>query len=561
MSILYCLNPECSHPQNPTHYSYCQGCGGNLSQTSQSYSFHSRYLIVGVLGEGAFGRTYQAKDLNFNRKPRVIKKFIAQMQGAALEKSKELFQREAEKLDELKHEQIPTVYDYFSQGNSLYLVQEFIEGETLLQEYQREGRFSEQKIKEILQQLLPVLVYLHSKGLIHRDIKPDNLMRRRSDGKLMLIDFGGIKEQTSQMGTGLYTPGYAAYEHIMGSAVAASDLYSLAATCVRLLTGCFPQSNSNLPDSVYDVNQRRWLWQSVLKSQKRSISDFLANLLNKMLEDKSSQRYQSASEVLTVLNNLPSSRTVVQSRPVSPPSTKRKWLYNGIGMIVFGGVIGLAIYSIGNYNLGDNQGAIADQNQAIKLNSDDAVAYYNNGVDKYNLGDNQGAIKDFNQAIQINPDYANAYYDRGSAKSNLGDKLGAIKDYNQAIQINPDDADFYNNRGWAKYNLGDKQGAIADYNQAIKLNPNFAFPYNNRGWAKYNLGDKQGAIADYNQAIKLNPDFAVPYYNRGLIYKELNDNEKAIKDFRQASQLHRQQNNQTWYQNSLDRLKELGVSN
>jgi serine/threonine protein kinase len=569
MSILYCLNPECSHPQNPTHYSYCQGCGGNLSQNTQSYSFHSRYLIVGVLGQGAFGRTYQAKDLNFNQKPRVIKKFIAQMQGSALEKSKELFQREAEKLDELKHEQIPTVYDYFSAGNSLYLVQEFIEGETLLQEYQREGRFSEQKIKEILRELLPVLAYLHSKGLIHRDIKPDNLMRRRGDGKLMLIDFGGIKEQTSQMGTGLYTPGYAAFEHIMGRAVAASDLYSLAATCVRLLTGCLPQSNSNLPDLVYDVDERKWLWQSVLKSQKRSISYFLANLLNKMLEDKSSQRYQSASEVLTVLNNPPSTRTVVQPPPASPPPkrtitsgiTRRKWLYNGIGMIVFGGVIGLAIYSIGNYNLGDNQGAIADQNQAIKLNSDDAVAYYNNGVDKYNLGDNQGAIKDFNQAIQINPDYANAYYDRGSAKSNLGDKLGAIKDYNQAIQINPDDADFYNNRGWAKYNLGDKQGAIADYNQAIKLNPNFAFPYNNRGWAKYNLGDKQGAIADYNQAIKLNPDFAVPYYNRGLIYKELNDNEKAIKDFRQASQLHRQQNNQTWYKNSLDRLKELGVSN
>ena len=639
MSILYCLNPECSHPQNPTHYSYCQGCGGNLSQTSQSYSFHSRYLIVGVLGEGGFGRTYKAEDLNFNRKPRVIKKFIAQMQGAALEKSKELFQREAEKLDELKHEQIPTVYDYFSQGNSLYLVQEFIEGETLLQEYQRQGKFSEQKIREILQQLLPVLVYLHSKRLIHRDIKPDNLMRRRSDGKLMLIDFGGIKEQTSQMGTGLYTPGYASYEHIMGGAVAASDLYSLAATCVRLLTGCFPQSNNNLPDPVYAVDQRRWLWQSVLKSQKRSISDFLANLLNKMLEDKSSQRYQSASEVLTVLNNPPSSRTVVQPPPVSPPPqrkiknpsgiTRRKWLYNGIGMIVFGGVIGLAIYSIGNYNLGDNQGAIADQNQAIKLNSDDAVAYYNNGVAKYKLGDNQGAITDFNQAIQINPDYANAYYDRGSAKSNLGDKQGAIKDYNQAIKLNPDDADFYNNRGWAKYNLGDNQGAIADYNQAIKLkpdyantyfwrgvaksqlgdkqgaiadynqaiklnpddadfynnrgwakynlgdkqgaiadynqaiqiNPDFAFPYNNRGWAKYNLGDKQGAIADYNQAIKLNSDFAVPYYNRGLIYKELNDNEKAIKDFRQAAKLHRQQNNQTWYQNSLDRLKELGVSN
>jgi serine/threonine protein kinase len=108
------------------------------------------------------------------------------------------------------------------------------------------------------------------------------------------------------------------------------------------------------------VDERKWLWQSVLKSQKRSISDFLANLLNKMLEDKSSQRYQSASEVLTVLNNPPSSRTVVQPPPVSPPPqrkiktpsgiTRRKWLYNGIGMIVFGGVIGLAIYSMANYN-------------------------------------------------------------------------------------------------------------------------------------------------------------------------------------------------------------------
>ncbi|MFM7716978.1 MAG: hypothetical protein ACKO7A_31005, partial [Microcystis sp.] len=128
-----------------------------------------------------------------------------------------------------------------------------------------------------------------------------------------------IKEQTSQMGTGLYTPGYAPYEHIMGRAIAASDLYSLAATCVRLLTGCLPPRNSNLVDPVYDVDERRWLWQSVLNSQKRSISDFLANLLNKMLEDKSSKRYQSASEVLIALNNTLSSTTVVQPITASPP--------------------------------------------------------------------------------------------------------------------------------------------------------------------------------------------------------------------------------------------------
>ncbi|MCZ8188568.1 MAG: SUMF1/EgtB/PvdO family nonheme iron enzyme, partial [Microcystis sp. LE19-338.1B] len=127
--------------------------------------------------------------------------------------------------------------------------------------------------------------------------------------------------------------------------------------CVRLLTGCLPPRNSNLVDPVYDVDERRWLWQSVLKSQKRSISDFLANLLNKMLEDKSSQRYQSASEVLTLLNNPPSRPTVVQPpvqpTTVSPPPkttisttsgiTRRKWLYNGIGLMVFGAAIALVI--------------------------------------------------------------------------------------------------------------------------------------------------------------------------------------------------------------------------
>jgi formylglycine-generating enzyme required for sulfatase activity/tRNA A-37 threonylcarbamoyl transferase component Bud32 len=357
--MLYCLNHACNQPQNPDHYKFCQTCGTELHK---AVSFQGRYRVVAMLGEGAFGRTYKAEDLNFKGKPRVIKKFIAQVQGEALTKAKELFEREAEKLDELHHPQIPRVYDYFEEGNALYLVEAFIEGETLQKEYSMEGRFSEEKVRELLEDILPILTYLHGNNLIHRDIKPDNIMRRRQDGKLILIDFGGVKEQTTTIGTGLYTPGYAAHEHAIGQPAAMSDIYSLGATCVRLLTGCFPPASNNQTDLVYDGLEQRWTWKEVLREQNRRISPQLAQVLDKMLEHKASDRYQSAEEVLQGLSQprvtsappvTPVQPTVVQNPPPatvvsgkgagqSLPVTRRKWLkwvgLGGLGVITTVGI-------------------------------------------------------------------------------------------------------------------------------------------------------------------------------------------------------------------------------
>ncbi|WP_211167648.1 tetratricopeptide repeat protein [Pseudanabaena yagii] len=192
---------------------------------------------------------------------------------------------------------------------------------------------------------------------------------------------------------------------------------------------------------------------------------------------------------------------------------------------------------VAKYELGDKQGAIADYNEAIHLNPNLVAAYSNRGLAKYDLGDKQGAIADHNEAIRLNPDYATAYYNRGLAKYDLGDKQGAIADHNEAIRFNPSDADPYNNRGVAKYELGDKQGAIADHNEAIRLNPNLAAAYSNRGLAKYDLGDKQGAIADHNEAIRLNPDYATAYYNRGLAKYDLGDKQGAIADYNEVIRL------------------------
>ena len=190
-----------------------------------------------------------------------------------------------------------------------------------------------------------------------------------------------------------------------------------------------------------------------------------------------------------------------------------------------------------------------------------ATAFYDSGNSKYNLKDYQGAIADYNQAIKLNPDWPGSYANRGHSKHLLKDYEGAIADYNQAIKLKPDDAESYYHRGNSKNDLGDYQGAISDHDQAITLKLAFADAYLSRGIVKKNLGDYQGAIADYNQAIKLKPAFADAYYNRGSFYKELNDNQNAINDYRQAAKLYQQQNNKFWYQESLNRLKELGVSN
>jgi serine/threonine protein kinase len=260
--------------------------------------------VIQPLGEGGFGRTYEATDADRMDDPCVIKQFVPQVQGtAARQKATELFKQEAKRLYELgEHPQITRLIAYFEQDTRLYLVQEFIEGQTLLAELTQQGVFSEEKIIELLLDVLPVLKFVHERGVIHRDIKPENIMRRRSDGKLILIDFGVSKEVTgtllSQMGTTVGTPGYAPMEQMHGKAFPASDLYSLGVTCIRLLTHCLPTSSSS--NDLYDPIEGSWIWRERLPSGK-TISSELGQVLDKMLQPLVKNRYKSADEVLADL--------------------------------------------------------------------------------------------------------------------------------------------------------------------------------------------------------------------------------------------------------------------
>ena len=249
----------------------------------------SRYRILHQLGTGGFSRTYLAEDLNRFNEFCVLKEFAPQLQGTfALEKAQELFEREAGVLYRLQHPQIPRFRQLFRHNvedkGSLFLVQDYVAGQTyhsLLNCRLAAGKkFSEAEIEKLLTQILPVLEYIHSMGVIHRDIAPDNLILRDTDELPVLIDFGCIREiehkTQSQLEisdnqvpldiTVVGKTGYAPPEQIeRGIVYAHSDLYALAATLVVLLTGKEPQQ-------LIDPNGYRWNWQHqvILNSNKRS---------------------------------------------------------------------------------------------------------------------------------------------------------------------------------------------------------------------------------------------------------------------------------------------------
>ncbi|MFN5593291.1 MAG: protein kinase domain-containing protein, partial [Aphanizomenon sp.] len=311
-----CLNPDCLQ-QNPPKTIFCQRCGSKLV-------LQERYRGVRVIGEGGFGRTFLAVDEQRLDTPCVIKQFLPQQSGsAALEKATELFKQEAFRLRDLgKHSHIPDLLAFFPQEGRLYLIQEFIEGKNLLDELQQKGKFSESEVKQILVELLPILQFVHDNKVIHRDIKPENIIRSSQTGALFLIDFGVSKEVggsvLTRVGTITGTPGYAPPEQMRGKVFPNSDIYSLAVTCIRLLTGCFQKDDGD--DLIFDSMRMQWIWKQYV-----SVSQELEIVLDKMLQDIPVNRFQSATEVLSGLEKQivsTSSKLPVSSKPVQTVSAK-----------------------------------------------------------------------------------------------------------------------------------------------------------------------------------------------------------------------------------------------
>ncbi|MHC5860612.1 protein kinase domain-containing protein [Nostoc sp.] len=314
--MVCCLNPNCENPQNPDEAKFCLRCGTELVSL-----LRNRYRIITPLGRGGFARTYIAEDIDKLNERCVVKQLVlSQFYGSqgsqAHKKATELFEKEAKRLKELgEHLQVPNLYAYFKEAEYLYLVQQFIEGQNLLQELKQQGIFDEAKIRDFLNDLLSVLVDIHQQQVIHRDIKPENIIRRQNDRKLVLIDFGVAKQNTeatnTAIGTIIGSLGYAPIEQMQaGKVFPSSDIYSLGITCFHLLTNISPSSLWVKQGYGWTSNWRQHLTQP--------ISQELGIIIDKSLQENHEQRYQSAQAVLEDLKKLPPLKYILATTVIPP---------------------------------------------------------------------------------------------------------------------------------------------------------------------------------------------------------------------------------------------------
>ncbi|MEH2205144.1 MAG: serine/threonine-protein kinase [Nostoc sp.] len=262
-----------------------------------------RYRLIKQIGKGGFSKTFLAVDEGeFPPIPCVVQELSQEYETSIT------FQQKVKQLEELgKHHQIPALLAYFQHNGHFCLVQEFIAGTNLAQVVEEEGAFNETQIWQLLEDVLPVLQFISDRNIIHRDIKPQNIIRRSpitKKGNFVIVDFTTAKIVTEidrlTSETSIGSPEYAAPEQTKGKSVFASDLYSLGVTCIYLLTQ-IP------PFDLYDIANDCWVWQQYLTTKVSDVwrqdskSLRLVQILDKLLQKAVNPRFQSADEVMQAM--------------------------------------------------------------------------------------------------------------------------------------------------------------------------------------------------------------------------------------------------------------------
>ncbi len=280
----------CTHAGNPPGNLFCIHCG----QPIKVERTIRQYQVLRSLGKGGMGTTYLAcQQANPPKRPQllVLKEMNADM--AKIAKARELFEREARVMQGLNHPGIPKFFDSFVEGGKKYLAMELIHGQDLEKRIIQRGPVAPPVAIDWMMQTCEVLEYIHSQSppIVHRDIKPANLMARHVDNRIVVLDFGAVKEIGTQVGTRIGAPDYSAPEQNRGNPQPQSDLYAIGPTLIFLLTGSSP----------YNFYQRRGQGYGYVLDSIPTITPQLRKTIERVTESRPGDRYQTARELASSL--------------------------------------------------------------------------------------------------------------------------------------------------------------------------------------------------------------------------------------------------------------------
>lgn len=525
-----------------------------------------RYQIISHLGGGGFGETFVACDTHLPGSPQcVVKKLKPQANDPdTLQTARRLFDTEAQVLYQLgTHDRIPQLLAYFEENQEFYLVQEFIEGHDLSQEIIPGKPLSQDQVICLLQEILDILEFVHRQKVIHRDINPRNIIRRKPDDKLVLIDFGAVKQITTQVITpsgktkftvAIGTPGYIPSEQAQGNPKFSSDIYALGILGIQALTGLSPEQLEK------DADTSEIIWQ-----KHTSVSDDFAKVLDKMVCYDFRERYRSAGIVLQALNDLNKSQSQTMAlsspllqnpikntlKPINKPKKNIVLKFLGI-MTLIGIGIGSSIYIVNAINSANStelykqantlyelqryQDALARYEKAVNIRPEYAQAWNGQAKTLYELKEYKEALAAYDKAIQLEPDYLSAWSGRGFTLNKLQRYQEAIASFDKALQLENQDPEVWNAKGEALTKLNEYDQALKSYDKAIEFNKEYYEPWYNKALLLQNLKRYDEAMTAYDKVLELKQDYERAWYNRGNVLVNLQRYQDAIAAYDKAVQ-------------------------
>ncbi len=491
------------------------------------------YRLLRLLGEGGFGEVYAAEHV-YDHEQVAIKIIKQKLSPTTLTE----FLREA-RVVRLRHPHIMPLLDFgISEPEQLpFLVMPFASKGTLLQRHPRGTRLDLSLVVSYVEQLASALYYAHERRLIHRDVKPANVLIG-AQNELLLSDFGIVaiahSEHSMRTQDVIGTATYMAPEQIQGKPQPASDQYALAVVTYEWLCGVPP-----FQGNLYELQYRHvYVAPDAPRQRNPQLSAAVESVLLRALAKDPAARFPTIQDFARALAQAnptsaptiyaapqPAIAPTLPAHPLSPATsstkTKKEWFNQGNDL----------------HRLKRDEEALTAYNRAIELDPTYDVAYNNKGTALNNLKRHEEALDAYNRAIELDPIHALTYHNKGNTLDDIRCDEEALDAYNRAIELDPTYAASYTNKGNTLHSLRRYEEALAACNRAIELDPTDVTAYSNKGAVLYGLKRYEEALDACNRAIELDPTYALVYTNKGDVLDELGRTEEARAAFKTARQL------------------------